>query len=77
MTSTILIGNSRIDVVVEKGDLEVSKEELMTWVHWAAESVAGYYGRFPVPHLLLRIIPTDGRGVRGGRTLAEKTAGTR
>jgi hypothetical protein len=68
MTSTILVGNSRIDVAVEKGDLQASKEDLMKWVRWAAESVSGYYGRFPVPHLLIRIIPTDGRGVRGGRT---------
>ncbi len=75
MTSTVLIGNSRIDVVIEKGDLRVSKEELMTWVHWAAESVAGYYGRFPVPHLLLRIVPTDGRGVRGGRTFGRGDGG--
>jgi hypothetical protein len=37
-------------------------------VQWAAESVAGYYGRFPVPHVALRIIPTSGSGVRGGRT---------
>jgi hypothetical protein len=75
MTSTILIGNSRIDVVVERGDLRVSKEELMTWVNWAAESVAGYYGRFPVPHLLLRIVPTDGRGVRGGWTFGRAGGG--
>ncbi|MGA7855828.1 MAG: hypothetical protein WCA15_21095 [Candidatus Acidiferrales bacterium] len=75
MTSTILIGNSRIYVVIEKGDLRVSKEELMTWAHWAAESVSGYYGRFPVPHLLLRIVPTDGRGVRGGRTFGREDGG--
>ena len=72
MTSTILIGNSRIDVVIEKGQLQVSKEELLKWVQWAAESVSAYYGRFPLPHLLLRIIPTDGRGVRGGKTFGEK-----
>src|SRR5271154_3004958 len=72
MTSTIVIGNSRIDVVIEKGQLQVSKEELLKWVQWAAESVSAYYGRFPLPHLLLRITPTDGKGVRGGRTFGEK-----
>ncbi|MFY9804670.1 MAG: hypothetical protein WA211_07285 [Candidatus Acidiferrales bacterium] len=75
MTSTILIGNSRIDVVVESGNLQVSKEDLMKWVRWAAESVSTYYGRFPVPHLLLRIVPTDGRGVRGGRTFSREDGG--
>src|SRR5271168_1647699 len=68
MTSTILIGNSRIDVVVEEGKLAASKEDLLKWVQWAEESVSTYYGRFPVPHLSLRIIPFDGKGVRNGRT---------
>jgi hypothetical protein len=75
MTSTIIIGNSRIDVAVEKGDLQASKEDLMKWVHWAAESVSGYYGRFPVPHALIRIIPTEGRDVRGGRTFGREDGG--
>jgi hypothetical protein len=74
MTSTILIGNSRIDVVVEGGKLETSKEDLLKWVQWAAESVSTYYGHFPVPHLSLRIVPFDGKGVRGGRTF-EKDGG--
>jgi hypothetical protein len=68
MTSTILIGNSRIDVTIEEGQLRAPKEDLMKWVQWSAESVATYYGRFPVPHLALRIIPTGGAEVRGGRT---------
>jgi hypothetical protein len=72
MTSTILIGSSRIDVVIEKGALQTPKEELLKWVQWAAESVSAYYGHFPLPHLLLRIIPTDGKGVRGGKTFGEK-----
>jgi len=72
MTSTVVIGNSRIDVVVEKGELQVSKDDLLKWVQWAAESVSTYYGRFPLAHLLLRIIPTGGIGVRGGRTFGEK-----
>ena len=68
MASTIVIGNSRIDVVVEAGKLAASKEDVLKWVQWAAESVSTYYGRFPVPHLSLRIVPFDGKGVRNGRT---------
>jgi hypothetical protein len=68
MTSTILIGNSRIDVAIEDGQLNASKEDVMKWVQWSAEAVAGYYGRFPLPHIALRIVPTSGAGVRGGRT---------
>lgn len=72
MTSTIVMGNSRIDVVVESGKLQVSKDGLLKWVQWAAESVSAYYGRFPLPHVLLRINPADGKGVRGGRTFGER-----
>jgi hypothetical protein len=75
MTSTILIGNSRIDVAVENGPLAVSKDDLMKWVHWAAESVTTYYGRFPVPHTRIRIVPSDGNGVRSGRTFGRDDGG--
>jgi hypothetical protein len=75
MDSTYLVGNSRIDVHVEQGSLTVSNQDLMQWVHWASDSVANYYGRFPVPKLDLTIIPSDGRGVRGGKTFGEKDGG--
>jgi hypothetical protein len=75
MTSTIVIGNSRIDVNIESGAMQSSKEDLMKWIRWAAESVSAYYGRFPVPQLLLRVVPTDGKGVRGGRTFGRDNGG--
>jgi hypothetical protein len=71
MTSTVLIGNSRIDVTFEEGRLHAPKEDVMKWVQWSAEAVANYYGHFPVPHLALRLIPADGAGVRGGRTFGD------
>src|SRR5260370_35397490 len=37
------------------------------WVKSAAESVTAYFGRFPVPELMIRIAPFRGRGVRNGR----------
>jgi len=75
MTSTIVIGNSRIDVNIESGEMQASKADLMKWVRWAAESVSAYYGRFPVPQLLLRIVASDGKGVRGGRTFGRENGG--
>ena len=68
MTSTLLIGGSKIDVTVESGDLRVSQAELLHWVQSAAEAVATYYGRYPVPRVQLHIIPVDGSGVRHGQT---------
>src|SRR6201986_5389923 len=75
MTSTILVGSSRIDVHIESGPMQLSNEELMQWVRMAADSVSTYYERFPVPEVALRIIPTDGRGVRGGKTFGARGGG--
>ena len=68
MNSTILIGKSRLDIVVEKGQFDLSKEGLLDWIRSAAESVTTYYGHFPVPHALIRIAPGEGRGIRHGMT---------
>ena len=68
MTSTLLIGGSKIDVVVESGELKVTQAELLHWVQDAAEAVAAYYGRYPLPQVHLRIIPGNGNGVGHGQT---------
>ena len=75
MTSTILVGASRIDVHVESGPMQLSNQDLMQWVRMASDSVATYYGRFPVPALALRIIPSGGRGVGGGKTFGAQDGG--
>lgn len=61
---------SEIDAVVGQGELAVSQEELKRWVQNAADAIVAYYGRFPVPHLQLKIEPSGGHGVRGGKTFA-------
>jgi hypothetical protein len=68
LTSTLLIGGSKLDVTIESGELKLSQPELMHWVKSAAEAVATYYGRYPVPRVQLHIIPTGGSGVRRGQT---------
>src|SRR5882724_3041707 len=68
MTSTLLIGGSKIDVTIESGEMKVSQAELIQWVKSAAEAVATYYGRYPVPHVRVQIIPVDGSGIRHGQT---------
>jgi hypothetical protein len=68
MTSTLLIGGSKIDVTIESGEMKLSQPDLMQWVKSAAEAVATYYRRYPVPHVRIRIIPVDGSGIRHGQT---------
>ena len=77
MSASYQVGGSRIDIEVAHPDsLNVSHQDLMDWVHWASDSVAKYYGRYPVPHVALQIIATDGRGVRGGKTFGENDGGS-
>lgn len=68
VTSTLVIGGSKIDVTIDASEAPVSETDVMRWVKSAAESVTAYYGRFPVPHLTLDIVSFDGRGVRHGQT---------
>src|SRR6266852_4869448 len=68
VTSTLVIGGSKIDVTIEGGKLRLSQAELLHWVQSAAEAVATYYGRYPVPRAQIHIIPVDGNGVRHGQT---------
>jgi hypothetical protein len=74
-TSTIEIGDSRVEVVQENGRLIVSHEQILAWVRSAAESVTSYYQRYPVPRVVIRVIPFDGDGVRGGQTFGADGGG--
>ncbi len=64
-TFELAAGDARIDIELFAGDMAVSEAELLGWVTQAAESVRGYYERFPVTHLRIRIIPTRGGAVSG------------
>lgn len=68
VTSTLLIGGSKIDVSIGSGEMKLTHPELLHWAQSAAEAVTTYYGRYPVPHVQLRIIPVNGNGVRHGQT---------
>lgn len=72
VTSTLMVGGSRIDVTIDSSEAQLSQTDVMKWVQWAAESVSAYYGRFPVPHLTLRVIAFDGDDVRRGTTWARE-----
>ncbi len=72
MTSSLLIGNARIDIMIEGGTLRMPAKDLFLWVKSAAESVTAYYGRFPVPQVSIRIALFEGRGVRNGMTFGDR-----
>src|SRR5260370_10040631 len=68
VTSTLLMGSSKIDVTIESGEMRLSQAELLHWVQTEAEAVANYYGRYPVADVEIHIIPVHGTGVRHGQT---------
>src|SRR5260370_13790415 len=72
MTSSLLVGNARIDIRIEQSSLQVPVKDIFRWVKSAAESVTTYYGHFPLPQVLIRITPFDGRGVRDGMTFGDQ-----
>jgi hypothetical protein len=72
MTSSMLIGNARIDIRIEENTIRMPTKDILHWVKSAAESVTAYYGRFPVPQVLIRITPFKGRGVYNGMTFGDR-----
>src|ERR1700737_1395055 len=68
VTSTLVIGGAKIDVAIAPGQMKLSQADLIQWGQSAPEAVATYYGGYPVPPVLICIIPTDGAGVRHGQT---------
>jgi len=72
MTSSLLIGNARVDIRIEGSTLRLPAKDLLRWVRSAAESVTAYYGRFPVPQVLIQITPFEGRGIRNGMAFGDR-----
>ena len=50
-----------------RGVEEVDPALVERWVVGSARTVASYYGRFPLPHARVDILPSPGQGVRHGR----------
>jgi hypothetical protein len=72
MKSNLLIGNARIDIRIEDSTLRLPAKDVFLWIRSAAESVTAYSGRFPLPQVLIRITPFEGRGVRNGMAFSDR-----
>jgi hypothetical protein len=57
----MMIGESVIDVNFAPGTLETPLAAVHHWISASACAVTTYYGRFPVKHLHLLIVPVQGR----------------
>jgi hypothetical protein len=72
---TITQGNAQINVTVRDGAFNVSNADLRTWIANAADSVATYYGRFPVTPVKLEVSPGGRDGVGHGMTWPDHGGG--
>jgi predicted metalloprotease with PDZ domain len=68
-TSRIHVPGGVVDVAVAPGEREVSSSALTAWAERAGRAVAGYYAHYPVPRVLVLILPSGRRPVGFGTTL--------
>src|SRR5215469_12585920 len=67
---TVHVPGGTIDVTLPDETMKLKNQDLLNWVKASANAVAAYYGRFPVPHLTLKIRGSNGSGIRHGVTYA-------
>jgi hypothetical protein len=66
-----LAPNVLVDLAVAPGALKVDEDAIRAWVTRTAESVAQYFGCFPVERVLVLVVPMPGEGVLRGITLGD------
>lgn len=72
------VGGGRIDVGFASGGFDAESDAIRRWITDAAQSVAGYFGRFPVSRAVIEVSFEAGRsGVFGGVTHGGIPANTR
>jgi hypothetical protein len=59
------VRGSAITLAEAPGPFALSEEEFVRWVKEATDAVAAYYQRFPVPQLLVLVVPDRGQRLSG------------
>jgi len=68
-TSHISVPGGVVDVAIAPGERDLPTSALTAWAERAGRAVAGYYGRYPVPRVLVLVLPTGRRAIGFGTTL--------
>jgi hypothetical protein len=76
-TAKLEIAGSTLDIVFAPGELDLAQSKVLDWISRSAHAVAGYYGRFPVRHAQITIIPVAGSGVQSGKSFGYPRARVR
>lgn len=67
----LTLGTAQIEVQFAPGFEPALRAEALLWVRRSAAAVTAYFGRFPLPHVELLLLPAEGDGVGGGSTYGE------
>src|ERR1700679_1998421 len=77
-TARVTAGGAIIEVTFGPGKFDLPRASLLDWISNAANAVSEYFGRFPVPHPLVMVRPSEGRGgVSHGTTFGGRGGFTR
>jgi hypothetical protein len=72
--SAITVGDVAVQIELDRGAFRGGGDPIEGWIRRSASIVAGYYGRFPVARLTVRVIAERGDGVHGGKSFANPEA---
>lgn len=66
-TVEIQVLNGRLSLLLQPAKYHLGEADIVQWVRRSARAVATYYGRFPLDQTTIRIVPVEGKGIKGGR----------
>jgi hypothetical protein len=70
----IEVGNANIDVAFFNADQKPDRRLILSWIRTGALAVAEYFGRYPVAHAGILVVPEDGNRVVSGTTYGFDTS---
>jgi len=73
-SNTLDLPGVTVHVDFRGSEFTAGTQPVLAWIERSATIVHGYYGRFPVKNLQIRVISVDGRGVQGGTTFGAPQA---
>ncbi|MEO5764022.1 MAG: hypothetical protein ABIR52_01830 [Casimicrobiaceae bacterium] len=77
LATKIAVANAQFVIGFAPGELTLPRSAIVEWVADSAGTVSAYYGRFPVDHVRVLIVPGDGDKVRSGTAFAHRGAALR
>ncbi|HHH27585.1 MAG TPA: hypothetical protein ENK57_04435 [Polyangiaceae bacterium] len=61
----LAVGGGVIEVAIVAGEQPLDRAATLRWIEGSAATVAEYFGRFPVPRVLVLVLPRPGQRIHG------------